>query len=483
MLEHYLNLGGTEIANSARLDAYLESVGSPLDTVGTCACETFDAVLVGDDPYTTPEGDNAPWYDPAVPESGDFTGLMVLNVEGLDDHPMTRSTTGAVTGGAAIGPARVQPRTITVTAVLLGATCCAVEYGLRWLGEALAGCSGAGCGGDCLTIYNCCPAEFEDPDDFAAEHRRTLRRVALVSGPTPIARQGTGCSGRGGCSVGADLVTVEFVLTAGTPWLWKDPMPVLDVAVPSDDGQECVTWCLHVPDPDPVEPVCLPLVEGPECGDGVAVEFADGVSDCPPGSVEWQDEETAGAACKGPCRFLPCPDMEDVCGDPSCRTPTPPSAPPPANCHCTALAVNSEAYELDLSDWPAYFGAAPLIEVSAGSEDLRRVTIKIFERTEEHEGLTCEEVADLERCNPHSVYEIGFVPAGGTVTLDGQVGRATVTCGGVCETSPDSFGRDGGPLDFPLLTCDRYCVVIEADAIFTPADDATVVMSLSGRGY
>src|SRR5262249_36861937 len=156
-----------------------------------------------------PVSDLAPWYDPDVPESADFAGLMVLSVDGLDDYPVRRSTTAAVSGGASIGPARAQPRTLTVTGILLGATCCAVDYGLHWLGEALVGCTEGNCDGDCLTLYNCCPGQAMTATDFNAAHRRTLRRAALVSGPTPTARTGDGCAA-GTCQLGADIVTVEF---------------------------------------------------------------------------------------------------------------------------------------------------------------------------------------------------------------------------------------------------------------------------------
>lgn len=183
------------------------------------------------------------------------------------------------------------------------------------------------------------------------------------------------------------------------------------------------------------------------------------------------------------CRLARCPDPGELCTDPGCRTPTPPVPPPPATCFCHALAVNSEAYELDLSSWPRHFGAAPIIEVHAGARELRRVTISFYERRVPHTGLTCEEVAVVERCTPTAVFEVAYVPAGGVVTLDGQVGRALVTCMGQCGPSPDAYGRDGGPLNFPLLTCDRYCVLIEQDALVPAADDARVVLSLSGRGY
>lgn len=469
-------LGGVELFNSARLAAYLASVGSPLDSVESCGCPSFSAEHVGDEPYTTPWEDDAPWWDPDVPESGDYAGLLVLSVDGMDDHPVTRSVTGSVTGGAAIGKPRVQPRTITVTGVLLGATCCGVAYGLRWLAQALAGCTD-GCGGDCLVVYNCCPSSDEDPDEFTARHRRTLRRAALVDGPRVIARNGDGCTGTGSCQNGADLLTIELVLTAG-PWLWTDPVPVLDVPVPTDDG-ECVTWCIHRGPEGPPEPVCIEPSDSACTSPGaVTAQLTDSACE-----VAWPALEPVRDPCDATCRLAACPDDEDLCADPTCRTPTPPQLPPPETCFRHALAVNTETVELDLSARPRWFGAVPIIEVSAGSSDLRRVTITLYERSIEHQGLTCDEVVELERCNPHSVYEVGFVAAGGMMTLDGQVGRATVECLGRCEGSKDAYGRNGGPLNFRLLTCDRYCVEIAADAIFPPASDATVTVSLSGQGY
>ncbi|WP_433341747.1 hypothetical protein [Streptomyces sp. CA-253872] len=479
MLEHYLTLGGVEIANHARLRAYLETVGSPLSAPTVCACDTFDGDLLGEEPYTDPATDDAPWYDPDIPESAEFAGLMVLSVDGMDDNPITRTASTAVAGGAAFGGRRVQPLTITITGVLLGATCCGVDYGLAWLREALAGCDGGGCGGDCLTFFQCCPSDdVTGEDEFRERYERTIRRVALTSGPTPTARAGSGCSA-GECSTGADMITVEIVLTAATPWAWTAPVPLLDVAVPGDDG-ECIVWCVHDRNaPPPTPPVCLDLDEAGPCAPGAVVVPFDGACES---DVSWPDSDDAEHPC-ATCRLAACPDSADMCTDPGCSIPDPPVAPPPATCFSRALAVNSVSYELDLSDWPRHFGAAPLIEVHAGARDLRRLTVTFFERRTPHTGLTCEEVAVVERCNPAAVFEVGFVPAGGMVLLDGQVERAFVTCRGRCGPSPDAYGRDGGPLAFPLLTCDRYCVMVEQDAISPAAEDARVVLSLSGRGY
>lgn len=482
-LEWYLTLGGVEIANSARLEAYTGSVGSGLESLTPCGCPTLTAELVGDgEEYTTPEEDRAPWWDPDVPASADFAGLMVLSVEGLDDYPVSRTVTQGVTGGGIAGRAVVGPRTITVTGLLLGGTCCAVAYGLRWLSEALSGCGDDGCAGDCLGLYSCCPSEEDaaDPVEWARGAARQLRRVSLVDGPRVIERVGGGCGASDGCgSSGADVLRVEFVLSAGVPWAWTHPVPVLDVPVPGAGAEdECVTWCVHRPPDPPVPQVCVELSD--DCP-GLGAPAVEGAA-C--SGLEWPVlDEPPVDPCEEPCRLAACPDESETCGDPSCRPPAPPTPPAPATCWCVALAAESATYELDLSEWPAHFGAAPIIEVFAGGEELRRVTVTLYAREDRHEGMSCEEVAREERCNAAAQWEIGYVPAGGTVTVDGQAQRAWVECGGRCEVSTESYGPGGGPLEWPLLRCAAYCVLVEADAMVTPAEDARVRVSLSGREY
>lgn len=471
----YFTLGGVELANAVRLNAYLQadSVGSPLTQASVCVCPTLTAESLGDEPYVDPATDDAPWYDPAVPESEDFAGFLVLSMEGLDEYPVARSVTNAITGGGVLGPARVLPRTIVVTGILLGATCCGVEYGLHWLQEALQGCAGQACDGDCMELYACCPDEEMTPECFTETHRRTLRRVALIDGPRVTERVGNGCTA-GECSSGADILTVEFTLVAATPWLWTESLPVLEARPPRDTGTDCVTWC----------------IKGATNDNGFCVDVSD---ECPAGStaVPVTDAACTGltwpvkddSACDATCRFAACHETTETCSESKCQPPTPPTVAQLDTCFCLPLAVERQCCDVDLTECPAWSVDTPIINVRSGSTPLRNLTITIYERTDDEDALTCEEIADLKRCSPLAAYIITYIPAGGAVTLDGQIGRAIVECGGICETSPDVYGLDGGPLTFPQMDCSMYVVCLETDVSNPPAADALFKLSLSGRGF
>lgn len=439
MLTDYLAIGSVELVNSARLRAYLQSIGSPLSSgPEVCACDALTADILDPDgvPYTTPgDPDNpAEWYDPDVPESAEFLGLLLLEIEGVDDYPVQRSVTNSVVGGGSLGPARVLPRQMVFRALLLGATCCGVNYGLTFLKQALQGCTGSQCGGDCVTLLDCCPSEGDTRDEFLAKHRRTFRRVALTDGPRVTGRDGTGSCG-GSCA-GSDILTVEWTLTAATPFAYTDETELLDVAIPTDDDAECVTWCRH-----------------------------DSTGDC----------------LDGECRLAECPNSQDSCADPECVSPAPPVPTSPDTCFCQSLAVNSAAYDIDLSSRPGWIDDVPLATVYAGSSDLRRLTVTLYQRTEADTGLTCAELAEKKRCEPYAQWNIGFVPAGGELFLDGQTGRATLDCNRQCSPATTVYGYDGAPPTWPVLNCAGFCLLLETDAFTPPADDATLSFSVSGR--
>lgn len=444
MLADFVSVGGVEVVNHARLRQYLQTVGSPL-TSGSeiCSCETLTSAVLDPDgqPYTTPDDPITPaeWYDPDAPESVEFAGVLLLSVDGIDDFPVERLVSTAVTGGGSIGPARVQPRQMTFTALLLGATCCGVEYGLQYLKAALQGCTGSQCGGDCVEMYACCPGEDMTRDEFNRAHRRTFRRVALTAGPKVTARNGDGSCAGGTCELGADIIQVEWTMTAASPFAYTDAVELLEVVLPTDTDGECIDWCIH----EPWRP-------------------------------DWANP------CRN-CRLAPCVDGADGCADRACGPAAPPVPSAPTSCFCNALAVNEAAYALDLSGRPGWMDDVPLINVYAGSSGLRRLTISLFQKTAADEGLTCEQIAAKKRCEPFARWTVSYLPANAELLLDGQTGRAVTYCGGSCSSSTTVFGTDGAPSSWPVLDCAEYCLLLETDAFEPPAADATVSFAVSGK--
>lgn len=75
----------------------------------------------------------APWYSTELPESGEFGGVWVMSVDGLDATPVERNIVQMAGAGAAAGPHRDTSRTVTFEAVLIACTHAGVDFGLKWL--------------------------------------------------------------------------------------------------------------------------------------------------------------------------------------------------------------------------------------------------------------------------------------------------------------------------------------------------------------
>lgn len=455
MLTDYAAVGSQELWNQARLKAYLQNVGSPFTTgAEICSCDTVTPAMLADGTddgtptsgYDTPEQDPAPWYDADLPDTGEFLGFMVLDVSGLNDNPRARNVTNAVGGGGVFGPVRALPRTITVTGLLIGTTCCGAEFGMHYLSEALAGCTGDTCDGDCFTMFNCCPEAGLTKAQFDAAHRRTFRRTALVDGPHETDRTGTGSCARSQCAAGGDIIQVEFTLVAASPFPWADSIPLLDVGLPIGGTGACIEWCLSP-------------------------------------SRTLQFDLTGNTCVSGECLHAPCKATASACADPLNPVPTPPQPTAPEASFCVPVASERACYTIDLSTRPQWSSDVPMITITAGSKELRNIRVTFYERKAD-DTRTCTQIADQERCSPQNDFVITYVPQGASVTIDGQIGRATMDCGGDCMAASTVFGdQDGGPVRINELTCAGYCICIESDPNFPPATDASLSLSVSGRGY
>jgi hypothetical protein len=215
----WLTFAGVEIASGPRTSAYVNSLGlgwfQPQDV-----CHNLE-VWLGQS-YSTPEGDGAPWIDPARPETKDFAGFFPLEVEGGTGSTLSRTVTPRLDDGGIVGAAKHGPRTLVVRGVLLGKTMEAVASGGSWLNSVLAGrlcpqpIGGEPCAGWDLDYFGVCPGACgcgQPVCDSACvdKWQRHLYGVLLTEGPEVLE---TVClPGNRGA-----YAEVQFTLTASNPY-------------------------------------------------------------------------------------------------------------------------------------------------------------------------------------------------------------------------------------------------------------------------
>lgn len=282
---NWLTLGGNELVNTARVQAY--AVGCGGGSIG-CACPGLAQAVEGDGfgGYTDPVVDDAPWIDPAVPASGEFLGVLGLEAEGLGNGTMARSPVELAQHGANIGVPRFGHREITYEVSLVARTEAGLAYGTAWLASALRGtsCGEGECWGAVACVFAWCPTSHADGD--AAQ--RYLYDVGLLEGPetTQVFRTDTGLWFR----------SVEFTLVAGNPHIYTAPYiqlgpseGVRDVVRVPPGGliAECedALGCAYDPDcpPPPLPP--LPPAPVDPCWPQTGFQAQRTMFSVPPGGV------------------------------------------------------------------------------------------------------------------------------------------------------------------------------------------------------
>lgn len=154
MYEGFLRLGGTEIANANRTEAYVKNLlpGFPLK-----GCQGAPGIprALGET-YDSPLLDGAPWVDPNNPATYRFYGFYPVSIEGVDSSTISASVSESLSDGGFVNSPRATTREIRVRGVLVGEDELAVSAGMSWLNEALAqnGCDGSrDCNGGDLDFF------------------------------------------------------------------------------------------------------------------------------------------------------------------------------------------------------------------------------------------------------------------------------------------------------------------------------------------
>lgn len=205
-----------EIINAARVLAYANALGLHwVKDAGTGSNVEMLPVLLGDGAYTYPAIDNAPWYDPDVPESANFAGLLPLSVGGIEDSTRESEVFEFTNDGGNPGTLRHATKGVVFSAALVGVNEAAVEYGFRWLKRALlrrqcAPGSMVACTGERLTYARHEPVDIWGGDSSGS----------VFDGGSPYSSGSGGSSGVGGTLDGGGPTTVY---PDGTPLpTWTD---------------------------------------------------------------------------------------------------------------------------------------------------------------------------------------------------------------------------------------------------------------------
>lgn len=398
--------GCVEFANNARTLAYHRWACSNnlypencIPRVDLCVCEEDESDFV--DPVT----DEVCWYDPTVPESAEFLGVIVLN-RPAKNSTFSREVSDNFIEGSILNRPTIKGRPFVFRVLLLATSCEGMNYGREWLRRLLedAPCSTPSsacesCYGKRLGLRVACP-EGDSTDDGLHE----WFGVGLVDGYEVTDEE---ASTRKCCCI---LEEATFTMQASSPWSHNtEPTIICDTDVDPDGYTRCFDWttdCLE----------CCEVVECDRCK-------YDPACTCFPFVIP--DPELPGddcSTCEPLARLIQCCCSEDL------------------------PAVYDSAFKIDIYSGMD-FSNEPFL--TYGMRDFR---LKIYQNPK---GLPCiTDDASYELwCgeDPCAEISINYIPYDSTLTIDGRTEQVTLTCNGVCKPYEHRISNTKGAL-FPLLS-------------------------------
>jgi hypothetical protein len=429
----YFEFNGEEIVNASRTEAYAKAAGvgwfRPVygnDAIGP---------IMGDR-YDSPMQDDAPWTDPDNLDTYDFWGCYPLDVTGIEDATTSASVTESTLDGGVVGRARRTTKAVVFSLLLVGMSECGVEAGFRWLKSALGGnpCEGQGqssCAGNDLCYFSCEPCidweHCDDPSDAdgcLARYFRSLRKVGVTTGPTVTGKR---VMVDGGCSW-----TVTVTMVAGNPYEYSGERRLIKNFMKTG--------------------VTNPYVPSAPTKNGTPYPYD------MTGHIETEQR---------------CPTRVYVpLEDPDCpATILPPNVPSNVRLSCFTFPVNytRRSFVIPPEVVPLWTDVVPYLVVKAKSE-VRSLRLRFYPDV-------------LGRLNPKDdpcAYcgdiVFSYIPPNSTLVFDGADETVYVERGGGVRQRADTivFDSDGGPFDWPQLTC-GYAYIVALDMPKSQDDDLPVV--------
>ena len=370
--------------------------------------------LLGEPRYTTPLQDEAPWSDPDYLDSFDFYGVYPLEISGIEDSTVEATIVESVIDGGYVSRPRRKTRSVVFTALLIGASEAACEFGMHWLRSVLTG--GAcyskiygTCGGAELCYLSSVPTMQEggevDADECYARVGRSLREVTTITGPA---------------------VTRKMELErGGNAW--------------------SVTWTMVAANPAEFG-VERPLVKG----------FLDPQVQMPYVTTTGEFDAVGNVQVDTSCAV----EVYRPVYDPLCALvsapPDVPTIPPtcftfPPNFRRTMFTVPRDAI-------PLWMDVVPIISVTTKAVEARSIRVRFYADMFE----TGDPSSDP--CNFCGDVVFSYIPPGSTIVLNGPDRSIYIDQPGLGRRRADSLVSDskGNPFEWPEFSCGfGYIVTVD----------------------
>lgn len=429
----YFEFDGNEIINASRTEKYAKQGGS--GWFRAVYKNEALAPMLGET-YNSPLQDDAPWTDPDNLDTYDFYGCYPLDVSGIEDSTASAPVIESTLDGGVVGRTRRSTRSVVFNLALIGASECAVEAGFRWLKSVVTGnpCSGRGsaCAGASLCYLSCEPCIDWSMCDGQPElclpgYRRTLLKVAATSGPT--------ITGKQTLTDGGAVWIVSMTMVAGNPYEFGAEVPLINNFMKTDN------------------PYVLTNLLDPE-----TIPFFDD-----------QGYQTQDVKC-------PVPAYQPLV-DPNCPLEVlPPDVPQNVAVQLACFAFpptfTRRSLTIPAELVPLWSEVVPSFTIKTGKKELRNLRIRFYADvlgSHDTENDPCAYCGDIV---------FSYIPPTSTMIFDGAEHNVYIDRPGHARQRADSvvFANDGGPFDWPELTCGHdYLVTLDMpNTQQTPSFDLTL---------
>jgi hypothetical protein len=437
----YFTFGGTEMINASRTEAYANHYG--VGWFKPVYNEDDLAWLINDPRYTTPLQDDAPWADYDNLDSYDFYGVYPLDVTGIEDSTVNADITESVIDGGYVSKPRRTTRTVVFSAVLVGASECAVEYGMRWLRTVLSGnpCynkSYGVCGGVELCYLACAPVMGDDTSSGSGVDAT----VTLDGGLATLTAVGGSAGLAEACyeKIGRTLHDVTTITG-----------PAITQKMPMTDGgcAWSVTWTMVAANPAEFG-VERPLIVG-FLDPKVDVPYYGGI--VPPGGNYDEDGNVQSDPGCPVVAFRPV--FDPLCGLLSLPPEVPTVVPT-----CFSFPVNylRTSFVIPREEIPVWTTVAPKVAVTANEAEVRSVRVRFY--------ADLFDTGDPENdpCNYCGDVVFSYVPPHSTIVLDCADRQVYIDQPGIGRRRADALVSDskGDPFEWPEFSCGfGYVVTVD----------------------